>query len=570
VTDATAPSAAENVRITLGTAGHIDHGKTLLVRMLTGCETDRLKEEKERGMSIELGFAPCLVAGQQIGIVDVPGHEHFIKTMVAGATGMDGVILVVAADDGIMPQTREHLDILTLLGMRHGIVALTKTDRVPPERRDEVCADLARYLAGTFLDGAPVLPISSITGEGYDDLLKALQALVRSITPRSPEGVFRLAVERVFSVKGYGTVLTGIPVAGQVRVGDDVVLLPQGLDGRVTGLQVYGQGAETAAAGQCAAVNVRHWDARTIERGHTLTLPGYFEPHEWYAVALRLLPLETLALKNAARVKFHTGTSEVAATVYLMAGERVRAGEDALVQLRLERPVVAGPGDPFILRTLSPPMTVGGGHVVEDIPRRLRRNQPAVIDDLAARAGTVRSAAAFVEYVLRTAAEVGVAEADLGRRVKQPPARLRALVGALEHDGRALRLGGRVAHRDRVAAAEDDILRRAGEHHEAVPESPGLAPEDLLAATGLAKDVLDALLARMTQAGRVAMRSGRVAIAGHEETFVDKDREAVERVERLFLDLGFSPRRLPRRAACRCGRPSGSSACCWSTSAWLR
>ena len=264
----------EQINITLGTAGHIDHGKTALVKCLTGCETDRLKEEKERGMSIELGFAPCKIADKQVGIVDVPGHENFIKTMVAGASGMDAVILVVAADDGVMPQTREHLDILTLLGIRHGIVALTKIDRVSPEHRATVQANVAAFLRGTFLENAPILPLSNITGEGFDPFLEALWALVQSIEPRRLDGVFRLPLERGFSISGYGTVVAGIPVAGMARAGDEVVLLPENVTGRIRRVEVYGQPSDAVKAGQCAALNVGHWGHHAIHRGDTLTSPA--------------------------------------------------------------------------------------------------------------------------------------------------------------------------------------------------------------------------------------------------------------------------------------------------------
>ena len=246
------------LNITLGTAGHIDHGKTALVKSLTGCNTDRLKEEKERGMSIDLGYAPCRLPDLEVGIVDVPGHESFIKTMVAGACGMDGVILVVAADDGIMPQTREHLDILTLLGLRHGMVALTKIDRVDDARRQEVIADLAGFLQGTFLAAAPILPISDVTYDGFDPFLEGLENLVRSITPRRADGVFRMPLDRAFSAKGFGTVVAGIPVAGSASVGDEAVLLPQNVNSRIKRIEVYGQRSDTLLCGQCAAVNLGH------------------------------------------------------------------------------------------------------------------------------------------------------------------------------------------------------------------------------------------------------------------------------------------------------------------------
>ena len=240
--------------ITLGTAGHIDHGKTSLVKFLTGCETDRLKEEKERGMSIDLGFAPCTIGDLEVGIVDVPGHENFVKTMVAGASGMDGVILVVAADDGVMPQTREHLDILTLLGIRHGMVALTKIDRVDGEYLELVRFELEEFLRGTFLQVARILPVSNLTGQGYEPFYDALADLIRSIRPKRTDGVFRMPVDRAFSAAGYGTVVAGIPVAGSAHAGDEVLLLPQGIVGRIRQIQVYGRSSDTVMAGQCAAL----------------------------------------------------------------------------------------------------------------------------------------------------------------------------------------------------------------------------------------------------------------------------------------------------------------------------
>ena len=264
------------LNVTLGTAGHVDHGKTALVQALTGCNTDRLKEEKERGMSIDLGYAPCRLRDLEVGIVNVPGHESFVKTMVAGACGMDGVILVVAADDGIMPQTREHLDILILLGLRHGLVALTKIDRVDDARRQEVIADLSGFLQGTFLAAAPILPISAVTYDGFHPFLVALENLVRSISPRRADGVFRMPLDRAFSAPGFGTVVAGIPIAGAASVGGEAVLLPQNASSRIKRIEVYGQRSETLLCGQCQAVNLGHLDAKEIHRGDVLAAPGYF------------------------------------------------------------------------------------------------------------------------------------------------------------------------------------------------------------------------------------------------------------------------------------------------------
>ena len=348
------------------------------MKCLTGCDTDRLKEEKERGMSIELGFAPCKIADKQVGIVDVPGHENFIKTMVAGASGMDGVILVVAADDGVMPQTREHLDILTLLGVRHGIVALTKIDRVAPEDRENVTGQRRRVPAGNVPRRRPDSAALQRNRRGIRSVPgSALGAGARRSSRDGSTACFACRWSAAFSVPGYGTVVAGIPVAGLARIGDEVVLLPRNLTGRIRRIEVYGQTSDTVMAGQCAAINVGQWDHREIRRGDTLTVPGYFSPQEWYVCSLRLLPREKLLLKSGAEVKFHTGTSEVAAMFYPLQGSHMEGGAAGLIQVRTKSPVVAGPGDHFLLRTPSPVRTIGGGVIVEAVPRRLKGSRPA-------------------------------------------------------------------------------------------------------------------------------------------------------------------------------------------------
>ena len=375
--------------VTLGTAGHIDHGKTALVKLLTGCETDRLKIEKERGMSIELGFAPCVISDIEVGIVDVPGHENFVKTMVAGATGIDGCILVVAADDGVMPQTREHMDILTLLGVGHGIVALTKVDVVPPERAQTAAQEIRSFLAGTFLQDAPILPISNITGQGFEEFYEALKTLVAAITPKTAQGIFRLPVERAFSAKGYGTIVAGIPACGSVEIGDELVLLPQQMKGRLRSVQVYGRDSSRAMAGQCAALNIPQWDHKAVERGNVITISDYFAPHQWYLCELKLLDQEKADLKNAAQVKFHTGTSETPASVYLFQEGGLKPGRQCLIQVFLDHPIIAGPRDHFIIRSLSPTRTLGGGIVIEAIEKRLKRTNPDIVKEIVERAKAV-------------------------------------------------------------------------------------------------------------------------------------------------------------------------------------
>ena len=528
--------------ITLGTAGHIDHGKTALIKLLTGCETDRLKAEKERGMSIELGFAPCLISGTEIGIVDVPGHENFIKTMVAGASGIDGGLLVVAADDGVMPQTREHLDILTLLGVEHGIVALTKIDCVTPERVQAVTSELERFFVGTFLEGAPILPVSSITGEGFDGFYEALKALVAAIEPKGADGVFRVPVERAFSAKGYGTIVAGIPVSGSVAIGDEVVLLPPGTKGRIRAVQVYGHQSTQALAGQCAALNVPQWEQKAVTRGNVATVAEYFAPQQWYLCELKLLDQEQAGLKNAQQVKFHTGTSETTASVYLFETDRLPGGGRCLAQLRLNQPVVVGPCDRFIVRTLSPARTIGGGIVIEALPKRLKRSHPEVIEEIHARAAAVGNSKDFVAYCVKTAVGSAADEKELCLRSKVPPAQIAAFLASLVEEGRILQFGGRLyMHVETAEQVERHLVGLVEDFHHRQPESPGLSGENLLAESGLRKDVFDHVLQRMLVSGRLVERKNRLALPGHRERFNDAEQELLDRVEALFRDCPFAP-----------------------------
>lgn len=532
----------QQVNITLGTAGHIDHGKTALVKCLTGCETDRLKEEKERGMSIELGFAPCKIGDTQVGIVDVPGHENFIKTMVAGASGMDAVILVVAADDGVMPQTREHLDILTLLGVRHGIVALTKIDRIAPEHRATVQANVAAFLRGTFLENAPICPLSNITGEGFDGFLESLWALVGSLEPRRTDGVFRLPLERAFSIHGYGTVVAGIPVAGAAHTGDDVVLLPHGLAGRLRRIEVYGQTSETVMAGQCAALNVGHWDHHEIRRGDVLTVPGYFSPQQWHVCSLRLLPRDKLVLKSGAEVRFHTGTSDVAAMFYPLKGSVMEGGQSGLIQVKTKTPVVAGPGDHFLLRTLSPVRTIGGGLIVEAVEGRLKGSRPHIFEDLQDRAEAILDPRRFVEYCVRRAESLAATEAAVAVRTKIPRERTREILADLARQQTIFALSTKgFVHRDTAAETGDRILALIADFHRQSPESPGLSPDQLRQLLPIDKVVLDGLLDRLKAAGQLVERNERLALPSHQSTFGGEDAKLLETLESLYREKLFAP-----------------------------
>jgi len=364
----------------LGTAGHIDHGKTSLVKVLTGIDTDRLKEEKARGITIELGFAHLeLPGGFCFGIVDVPGHEKFVRTMVAGVGGMDLVMLVIAADEGIMPQTREHLDILRLLGVKSGLVALTKRDMVEKEWLELVTEEVRDFVAGTFLEDAPIVAVSSRTGEGVDELKRSLAGLAERAVEKRREGLFRLPVDRVFTIPGFGTVVTGTLLSGEISVGDELEILPSGQEGRVRGIETHGVKGDKGQAGQRLAVNLQGVDLDMVQRGDVVVPRGVFRATRAVDVRLDYLHSAPRELKHRSRVRLHSATYEVPVQVILLDRDTLKPGESAFVQLRLKDHALLLSGDSYILRAFSPQVTVGGGVTLDPSPpRRRRRSEEAL------------------------------------------------------------------------------------------------------------------------------------------------------------------------------------------------
>lgn len=364
----------------LGTAGHIDHGKTSLVKALTGIDTDRLKEEKERGITIELGFAHMELPGDiRFGIVDVPGHERFVRTMVAGVGGMDLVMLVIAADEGVMPQTREHLEICQLLGVSKGLVALTKCDMVEKDWQDLVEEEVREYLKGSFLEGAPVIPVSARSGAGLDELRSALAKLAADADEKSSDGPYRLPVDRVFTVAGFGTVVTGTLLSGEIKTGDEVEILPAARFSRVRSVQTHGVKSEKGAAGQRVAVNLQGVELDEIARGDVVVPRGIYRTTRAVDTRLSYLATAPRELKHRAMLRLHSATYEVPAQVILLDRDVLQPGDTAFVQLRLKNPVLLLPGDFFILRSNSPQITVGGGQVLDPAPpRRRRRSEQAL------------------------------------------------------------------------------------------------------------------------------------------------------------------------------------------------
>lgn len=503
--------------VILGTAGHIDHGKTALIRALTGIDTDRLKEEKERGISIDLGFAHLDLPGElRIGVVDVPGHERFVKNMLAGAGGIDAVMLVVAADEGVMPQTREHVAIVELLGVTHGVIALTKRDLVDEEWMELASGELRSYLAGTALAAAPILPVSAVTGEGLDELRAALGRLAAGLPPRPDAGPARLPVDRVFSVEGFGTVVTGTLWSGRIAVGDRLVMLPGDREVRVRNVQVHEASVPAAVAGQRTAVALHGIERGEIERGHVLASPGFFEAT--LMIDARVQSVRDLAtpLENRQRVRFHLGAAEVLARIVLLESDQIAAGRSALVEFRLESPVVAHPGDRFVVRSYSPMRTVAGGTVIDLPGRKRRRFREEELASLATREkGSGEDV--LLEH-LRTAALRGMNAAELERAASLAPGEAGPLLESLESSGRAVRVtGGRSAvprwfDRARMDEVESRIAALLDEHRAKFPLRWGLGKEEIRSRLPkeLAADVFQLRLEHLAASGRLQLRRDRV------------------------------------------------------------
>ncbi len=526
----------------VGTAGHIDHGKTTLVRALTGIDTDRLKEEKERGITIELGFAHLELPGlPPVGIVDVPGHEKFVHHMVAGAAGVDLVLLVIAADEGIMPQTREHLEICRFLGVSKGIVVLTKADLVEPDWLQMVGQEVAAYLAGSFLEGAPMIPVASTTGRGIPELRAAIAALLARVPPREAAGLPRLPIDRVFTMKGFGTVVTGTLIAGRLSVGEAVEVLPARVESRIRGIQVYGAAVESARAGQRTAINLQGVEKAAIARGSVLTRPGLLEPS--YLLDARLSCLKSAAkpLTNRTRVRLHLGTSEILARVILLGRSELAPGEEAMVQFRLESPGVALPRDRFVIRGYSPVVTIGGGELVDTRPAKHRQFSEAALEHVAVMAGS--DPAQTVPLLVHEAGLAGAARDELARRLNVEAGAMNNTLSQLAKKGLLLEIPGTPPLWVHTEAAEQFARRVAqllGDYHAAEPLKAGLPKEELKSKFPLAGPrVFALLLEALAKRGAIVVEQDLVRLATHRVRLRVDQEQVKGRVEELFRRAGL-------------------------------
>lgn len=532
-------------QVILGTAGHIDHGKTSLIKALTGIDTDRLKEEKQRGITIELGFAHLtLPSGQRIGIVDVPGHEKFVKNMVAGATGIDLVALVIAADEGVMPQTREHLEICQLLNIKHGLVVLTKIDMVEPDWLEMVKEDVSEYLSETFLSDAPILEVSSVSGEGLGDFLKVLDQLIEKIPERDSGYYFRLPVDRVFTMKGFGTVITGTTISGKIRTGEEITIYPQEVHTKVRGIQVHNHEASEVGPGLRTAINLQGVEKTQIQRGDILATRDSLRKTYMLDVSLDLLSDATRKLKNRAKVRFHTGTSEIMATVILLDRDELEPGDSCFAQLRLQEPTAVIPQDRYILRSYSPVRAIGGGEILNALPQKHKRFSDTVMRELKILKdgdrkqkieqfiltkrikGMDRSELQFLTNSSKKAFEDHIkdllAQKTVSQYIKDPPTYIHSKIKGKNRE---------------------EITQILDRYHQKNPLKPGVPKEELRSQSfgsfnpRLFQHVLDEL----TKEGEVIQAQEVVHLKDHRVTLAQDQEKARGKIEGVYQKGGLQP-----------------------------
>jgi selenocysteine-specific elongation factor len=536
--------------VVIGTAGHIDHGKSALVKALTGTDPDRLKEEKARGITIDLGFAHAQAGGFDMAFVDVPGHERFVKNMLAGVGGIDAVLLVVAADESVMPQTREHFAICRLLHVRAGVIALTKVDLVDADTLELARLEARELVAGSALADAPIVAVSSKTGAGLDALRDELTSIAAAVPERPDGGAPRLPIDRVFSMRGFGTVVTGTLTSGRVQVDDEMVVLPSDRRVKVRGLQVHGAAQSSAGSGRRVAVNLGGVDVADLNRGDTLTRPGAFEVTRRFDAIVDLLP-DAKALRHGARVRFHNGTTELLGRVALATAAEhaedaaarslaeLQPGRRAYARVRLEAPAVLTRGDRFILRQYSPAVTIAGGQVIDPVPAR------TPIRTTAAAARFARLAAGEPDAVMVFVEErrgAGLTIDALARRAGMTAADASRVSGELAQAGTLVVVGRELFSAALVAALEQRLLSAIAEHHRASPMSEGLPREEARekifghASPALFEDVV----LRLAASGKLAGRD-RLAQPGRDVSLTPEEARAQEGLDRVFRTAGLAP-----------------------------
>jgi selenocysteine-specific elongation factor len=527
--------------IIVGTAGHIDHGKTALVKALTGIDADRLEEEKRRGITIDLGFAHLELAtpgGEllRLGFVDVPGHERFVRNMLAGIGGIDLVLLVVAADEGIKPQTREHFDILQLLGVQRGITVLTKADAVDTETMEVVRLEVEEFVRGTFLDSAksPIIAASSLTAAGLPELRKALVAAAAEVPPKNSQAIARLPIDRVFTMKGFGTVVTGTLVAGTIHREDELEVFPSGRRVRVRGVHVHGQTADQTVAGQRSALNLAGASTEDLGRGMTLIPPMTFQTTRRVDVSLRLLASAARPLKDRARVHFHAYSMEIVAEVGLRGQKQLAPGKDAFARLKLPEPVLLLPGDRFILRQFSPVVTIGGGVVLDAVPIP-RMPEQDDFDKVLLEGET----AAILTMRIKRRQQAGISLPQLVAETGWTNSALASVLSHLERNGTVVRAGEVFAIAPAVDALKINIAGAIQAFHKNNPLVGGMNKEELRAQVAASPEVFAAVAAMLVRDRKIEFAGDLVRLPGYGVVMKDEEAESKKQIEDAFAGAGL-------------------------------
>ncbi|MDK2955526.1 MAG: selenocysteine-specific elongation factor [Desulfovibrionales bacterium] len=545
--------------VVMGTAGHIDHGKTSLVRALTGVDCDRLAEEKRRGITIELGFAYLDAPdGSRLGIVDVPGHERFVKNMVAGAQGIDFVLLTVAADEGVMPQTREHVEICGLLGVPKGLVALTKSDMVDAELLELATEDVREELAGTFLDGAPIIPVSSRTGQGLEDVRQALFDIAANVAQAKRSDLFRLPVDRVFTLRGHGTVVTGTLLGGGLAVGEEVEVSPRGLMSKARGIQSHGSALEIAEAGSRVALNLQGLEVEDLDRGDVICRPGTLFPSTSMDLELTCLKSSPRPLRHRKEIHLHHGARETMARIYFLDRDKLEPGETALAQARFEAPIPAVRGDRVVLRGFSPLRTVAGGRVLSPLGAVERRKSERL-----ARLQSLRDADAARTALIQLEGrgEAGLDLRELAVLTGADSSELSKIMADLSNRGQVLRFdqeAGRYVHATALANIEEKLKNFVARHHEANPSKPGPSRGELAQAAGLetASKLLQTALARLVRKKDLEQVQEAYRLPGFEPSAVGDAAALRELVLSAYTQAGWTPPSLKEVLARAGARPA--------------
>ncbi len=534
--------------VIIGTAGHIDHGKTSLVKALTGVDADRLPEEKQRGITIDLGFAELDLGDVRIGFVDVPGHEKFVKNMLAGASGIDLVILVIAADEGVMPQTREHFEICRLLGVSSGLVVLTKCDLADEETLELARLDAAELVENSFLEGAPVVVMSARTGFGISELSDAVLTAARTVTRHRDESVARLPIDRSFTVKGFGAVVTGTLVSGEIRDADELELMPDGLKVRVRGLQTHGKKVEAAHAGQRTAVNLAGIDHSAIRRGMTLCERGVLRPTQILDTRIEVLKTANNGLRSRQRVRVHIGTVEALARVAVLNTVGVIApGATDLVQLRLEMPVVAVPGERFIVRSYSPQITIAGGSVIDAMAEKHRRKElDPVRLYLRQLVENEADPQAKTRIFVDAAGQKGMTAARLQSSTGMRRPVLNEAVAAVVRDGSLVEAGDHLLSQHALSEISQAVLTAVGDFHRGQPLARGVGIEALreTACRHSPVGIYRFVLAALETAGKVMVDNDTVRLAAYRAELSPEEALVAGRIREIYRSAGFDVPRL--------------------------